>query len=150
MSRKFKPIPWNEFPTSHEVITDTNCLAFALGIKKPMQKKHQYSLIMTQEPIAKTFLKKVKKLGFNPKNFKRIPNIQEEKEKGYVIRVYGFVPDETLDGETFYDFHVIRREPDGKWVHKPGFLFRACEISKIEWEWILKKYGNRFVSFAIR
>lgn len=149
MLKKCKPIPWDKFPTNQRTTDKTNCLAFAIGIKKPKRRKNQYSLIMSSEPIEILFLDKVKELGFDTKQFRRISRSQEEKEKGYIIRVYGFVPEETLNCEVYYDFHVIRREPDGTWVHKSGFYFRPKEISHEDWGLIFEKYGNRFVSFAL-
>ena len=149
MFRKCKPISLEKFPKDQITTDKTNCLAFALGIKKPKRRKNQYSLLIAKEPIEKLFLKKVKELGFNPKQFRSIRRIEEEKEKGYIIRLYGFVPEETLDDGIKYDFHVIRREPNGKWVHKPGFFFEPREILDDDWNLIFDKFGNRFISFAL-
>lgn len=145
--RKFKPISWKEFPKNKKVIEGTNCLAFALGIKNP-KRKHRYVLKMTAEPMETIFLKKVKKLGFNPQIFKQIDQDKEKEKKGYVIRVYGFEPEETEDG-IMYDFHVIRREPNGQWVHKPGFDYLPRKVTERDWRIIFEKFGNKFISFAI-
>ena len=71
MPRKFKPIPLEKFPTEKKVIDKTNCLAFALGLKRP-RRNGKYVLKMTDESMETIFLRKVKELGFNPKNFKKI------------------------------------------------------------------------------
>ena len=149
MFKKFRPIPWNKFPTAKEVIDETNCLAFVLGLKKIKRSKKQYCLEMTADPIETIFLRKVRKLGFNPKKFRIITQEQEKTTNGYIIRLYGFAPEEVIDEGIHYDFHLIRREPNGTWVHKPGFRYRPRKISKDDWEMIFEKFGKRFVSFAV-
>ena len=147
--RKCKPIPLSRFPTDKRTIDRTNCLAFALGIKTPKWRKNQYSLIPSKEKIDEIFLKKVKELGLNPNQFKKINREDEKDVKGYVIRVYGFAPVETIDEGLRYDFHLIRREPDGKWVHKPGFYYRQTEVTYEYWNAIHESFGNEFISFAL-
>lgn len=147
MPRKFKPISWEEFPKNQKVIDGTNCLAFVLGIKNPKRRK-RYVLEMTGEPMETIFLRKVKKLGFDPNNFRKIEPEEERKTKGYIIRVYGFIGEDTDEG-VMHDFHLIRREPDGQWVHKPGFGYKPQKISREYWNAIFEKYGNWFISFAI-
>ncbi len=147
MLQKFKPFPYEEFPKDWKYIDDTNCLAFALGLIDP-HKKDMYLLERTDEPIKNIFLNCVKKLGFNPQNFNPINQEEEKRTEGYIIRIYGFEAVETNIG-ILYDFHVIRREPNGKWVHKPGFGCIPCEITPKDLEEISKRYGKEFVSFAI-
>ena len=150
MPRKFKPIPEQKFPREQKILNGTNCLAFALGIKKIRRKKGKYSLEKTEEPIEITFLKKVKELGFNPRDFKKISSKEEEETPGYIIRVYGFKEKRTRDNKTIYDFHVIRREPNGKWVHKPGFFYPPKKLENMDWYAINLIYGNKYVSFAVK
>lgn len=150
MHKKYIPIPYEAFPREREVVDGTNCLAFVLGIYEPKWgvEREQYNLAIDM-PIEKAFLKKVRELGFDTKSFKRIQTEDEEKVKGYVIRVYDFAKVKLNDGTIAEDFHVIRREPNGKWFHKPGYGFYQRRVSKEDWIIILRHYGNRHVSFAI-
>ncbi len=150
MTKKFTPIPYNLFPNDVETINGTNCLAFALGICKPRYENAEYELDSAKSSIEAAFLEKVQELGFNPKKFRRIREEDEEKVKGYVIRVYDFANIKLADGTTVQDFHVIRREPNGQWVHKPGFGYEPREISIQDWRVIFWRYGISFVSFAIK
>ena len=148
--RKCKPIPIEQFPTDKKTTDYTNCLAFALGIKEPRKRENQYSLTPTKEEIGEIFLKKVKGLGFNPKQFRRITREEERTVGGYVIRVYGFVGEETIDDGIRYDFHLIRRELDGRWVHKPGYYYKPQALTQEYWIAIHERFGNDFVSFELK
>ena len=149
LRKKCRPIPLEEFPTDKKTTDYTNCLAFVLGIKKPRKKDNQYSLIPTKEEIGEIFLKKVRELGFNPKQFRKITREEERIVGGYIIRVYGFAAVETLEDGIRYDFHLIRREPDGRWVHKPGYFYHPKAINQEYWIAICERFGNDFVSFAL-
>ena len=150
MPRKCKPIPYQKFPKKQKIIDGTNCLAFALGIKRAKRKPGEYGLEKTEKPIEITFLEKVKELGFDPKDFTLISKEDESKTQGYIIRLYGFSRMQTDEnGENFYDFHLIRREPNGQWVHKPGFYYQPREVTGEDWYVIFQKFGNRYVSFAV-
>lgn len=150
MHKKYRPIPYEVFPQEREVVDGTNCLAFALGLYEPRwgAERDEYNLEIGML-IDKAFLKKVDELGFDKKKFKRIKTEDEVKVKGYVIRVYDFVNVKLNDGTITADFHVIRREPDGKWFHKPGYGFYQRRVSIEDWIIILRQYSNGFVSFAI-
>jgi len=148
MRKKFKPIPYKLFPKEKKIIDGTNCLAFALGIYKPRREGENYHL-ENNIPIDIAFLKKVKQLGFDQRKFRKIRKEDEIKVKGYIIRVYNFANVALLDGTNTEDFHVIRRERSGLWVHKPGFGYCPRVVSVQDWAIILSMYGNGFVSFAI-
>ena len=150
MHKKYIPIPCEVYPREREVVDGTNCLAFALGLYEPKwgAERDQYNLEIGI-PIEKAFLKKVRELGFNTKNFKRIKTEDEAKCAGYVIRVYDFVNVKLNDGTITEDFHVVRREPSGKWFHKPGYGCYQRRVSIEDWIIILTQYGKRYVSFAI-
>lgn len=150
MHKKYIPIPYEVFPRERKVIDGTNCLAFAMGIYEPKweAERDDYNLEMGI-PIEKAFLKKVRKLGFDTKNFKRIRTEDEANWAGYIIRVYDFVEVKLNDGTTTDDFHVIRREPNEKWFHKPGYGYYQRRVSIEDWIIILRQYGKRYVSFAI-
>lgn len=149
MLGKCKPIPYQEFPITQEIVDKTNCLAFALGINRAKRKNGEFNLEKTEEPIEKVFLKKVKELGFNPRQFKKISKEHEEKTKGYIIRIYGFEKEIGEDQKVYYDFHLIRRELDGQWVHKPGFFYQARPVTKEDWLAIFRKFGVSYISFVL-
>jgi hypothetical protein len=150
MHKKYIPIPYEAFPREREVVDGTNCLAFALGIYEPKwgDEREEYNL-ERGITIKKAFLKKVRELGFDIQNFKRIKTEDEANCAGYVIRVYDFVKVKLNDGTITEDFHVIRREPNGKWFHKPGYGYYQRRVSIEDWIIILRQYGDRFVSFVI-
>ena len=148
MPKKFIPILYDLFPRESAIVDETNCLAFALGISRAARKKENYAL-ETGIPIDKAFIKKVRKLGLDTKKFKKIKTEDEQNVSGYIIRVYDFADVRLTDGTVTKDFHLIRREPNGEWVHKPGFGYPPRKVSKEDWEVILERYGDRFVSFAI-
>ena len=143
--RKFNPIPYEKFMAIKKCRYGTNCLAFALGITRKRQNEKEYSLKQTGETIETIFLRKVKELGFNPNDFVQISPKEESEIHGYIIRVYSL----PTTGD-WIDFHVIRREPDGRWVHKPGYFYLPEEISYWGWYAISQKYGERYVSFAVK
>ena len=150
MLRKCKPIPVSKYPTKEKIVDRTNCLAFALGIKRAKRRNGEFNLDKTHEPIETIFLKKAEKLGFNPKQFTQISRAEEAKTQGYIIRVYGFARDENpSNGTVSYDFHLIRRELDGQWVHKPGFFHKARYVTEEDWGIIYQQFGLQFVSFAL-
>ena len=149
MPKKFIPIPYELFPKKVEVINGTNCLAFALGICAPRRKGEDYALEKTDITIEIAFLNKVRKLGYDTRKFRRICTEDERKVKGYIIRVYDFANVTLSDGTKTEDFHVVRREPNGQWVHKPGFGYYPRRVSMEDWRIIVGRYGNKFVSFAI-
>lgn len=150
MPIKCKPIPYQEFSTKQEIIDNTNCLAFVLGINRVKRKTGEFSLEKTDESIEVTFLKKVEELGFDPQRFKVISHKDEKDTYGYIIRVYGFVRKTNyFKKKTYYDYHLMRREPDGQWVHKPGFYYQARLVTQQDWGAIWLKYGGQFVSFSI-
>ena len=150
MHKKYIPIPYEAFPREREVVDGTNCLAFVLGLYEPKwgAERDEYNLDISM-PIEKAFLKKVRELGFDTKKFKKIKTEDETKVTGYVIRVYDFVNIKLNDGTITEDFHVIRREPNGKWFHKPGYGYYQRRVSIEDWIIILRQYGKRCVSFAM-
>ena len=148
MRKEFTPIPYKLFPIEKEIIDGTNCLAFALGIYKPCEEGEDYNL-QNNIPIDKAFLNKVSKLGFDTKKFRKIRTEDEAKVKGSIIRIYQFSKVTLSDGTNTDDFHVIRREINGLWVHKPGFGYCPRVVSITDWMTIWSIYGNGFVSFAI-
>ena len=151
MPRRFKPIPCQEFPTDEKTLARTNCLAFALGIKTVSKRNRKKYILENQEGSIETiFLKKVKELRFNPKDFKLLRKEEEWSAEGYIIRVYCFRTEMYNGSGTTCKFHVIRREPNGKWVHKPGFFYQPYELTSADWNAIGKQYGSMYISFSVQ
>ena len=111
------PLDFNEWP--EELNKFTNCLSFALGI--PIPDKDYKLFDGPKLQIRKDILKFLKIMNLE---WREIANIQEAKEDEIIIQGYEFwVP---VSGE---DFHVIRRNLNGMWVHKQGW-HRAPKIIK--------------------
>ncbi len=149
MSKKFMPITCEKFSKKKRAVFETNCLAFALGIcKKPKSRRERFELDKVL-PIDIAFLNKVKELGLDPTMFRKISKEEEVTTKGFIIRVYPFAKVAFSNGKVQDDFHVIRREPCGLWVHKPGFGYPPRKVTLTDWLTIFDRYGNKFVSFAV-
>ena len=150
MKKKIRPIPIEEFPN-----VNTNCLGFAIGSTKNINGINYFSL-NHNFTIDEAFIKKIKSLGYT--NIpRRIENLEEAKPNEYVFKVIGFKEkkdyfDSILELKAcrkIFDFHVLRRELDGTWVHKPGWFNPPCSICEEDWAWIYESFGKKFVLFAL-
>ncbi len=147
MAKKIRPIAINEFP-----LVETNCLGFAIGdttaVKESQSKynlDHHYS-------IEEAFIRKLSELGYSTANIRKIENLESAKSNEFVYKVYGFNKSYyKFMGFQFecYDFHVVRRELDNSWVHKPGWKDEPCIIKGNDWPKIEEEFGKNFVLFAL-
>lgn len=140
--KKITPISLAEFPS-----ISTNCIGFSLGICEPVRSSSSKFDLDSTYPIEIAFQKKVKELGYEPP--RQIASVNEAKENEYVLLVFDFTP-YTVNSwgtkVTFADFHVVRRELNGSWVHKPGWKESPCEVNN--WEELFKEFGRKYVLFA--
>ena len=144
----FRAIDVDNYPKE----ISSNCLAFALGQLKSVSSMSELYNLDYLLPIDKAFEKKVEGFGFD--NLRRIHSIKELIENEYGFIVFGFKPYKvTLQiskiSLTYYDFHVIRRELDGTWVHKPGWNANACIMQKTDWKNIYEEFDGKHVLFAM-
>ena len=142
----------------------TNCLAFALGLDYPDPKEHSYygsfgsicsaqhlftrSEIASSDLIQKTFIETCQLLGLNCRH---ISSPNEAQSFEYIIGVFGMYPcmnSVTWRGDPIYqyDFHLVRRNLDGTWVHKPGWYDNP---EKVEWKCLQLLYPERPLYFAV-
>lgn len=142
MSRKFTPVAINLYPESSRL----NCLAFALGITS-----WTYGLSYLEDlniTIEQSFARKIKELGFDTVSLRLVQSLSEVQPDEYVLKVYDFTP---LKDSPFSNFHVVRRELDCTWVHKPGWDGIPCIINtEAEWNDLAKEFGEKFILFAIK
>lgn len=106
-------------------ISKTNCLAFAFGQTKSSKDRWFSEYILDyQDPdgwqfrIEKSFENKVSR-HFNMK-VKEVRQLPNEPDGSIYFILYGWF--------RYGDFHVVRVERDGTWVHKPDGELPACII----------------------
>lgn len=149
MPNFIRPISISDFPAN----AYTNCLGFAVGYTDAMTNVDQFNLD-EHFPIAESFERKLIELGYE-RLPRRIQEVSEAHDGEYVIMVFDFTPYRVKDfflreWVTHMDFHVARREPDGTWVHKPGWKDKPCEIrTEADWEAIFNEFGRKYVLFAL-
>ena len=114
-------LPYDKWPT--ELNARTNCLAFQLGLAIDLGKDYLDlgRLFSTRISVNdhKSFLETYEQL-LTELNFewRRISRPDDANDNEYIFQIYGpFHYDDNL----YYDFHAIRRELDGTWVHKTTF-----------------------------
>lgn len=142
---KFCPISANDYYPE----VRTNCLAFALGLS------HDDDYNLNDElPIAEAFIQAWNRLVGG--EIRQIRSIDEAKPNEYIFKVYDYTPFRQWQPileyyVTYKDFHVVRRELDGTWVHKPGWNEPPTEItSKEDWDELSKEFGSKYVLFAAK
>ena len=142
-TQRITPISPAEFPS-----ISTNCLGFAIGICEPVNKtSYEYDLD-GRLSISEAFTKKVTELGFEVP--RQIDSVEEAKDNEFVLLVFDFTPHTInypfVGHVTYYDYHVVRRELDGTWVHKPGWYKPPCKVTN--WEELVEEFGRKYVLFA--
>jgi len=103
------PLDFNEWP--EELNKSTNCLAFVLGL--PIPDKNYKLFNGSNAPIKEDILEFFKIMHLE---WREITDIQDAENDEIIIQGYEFW--QTLAGE---DFHIVRRNLNGNWVHKPGW-----------------------------
>ncbi len=152
MSKKFAAISPEQYPTKFSSGYGTNCLAFALGITEPVRLHSSMYDLDSCSPIFAAFYKKFSELFGSSESLRQLNSIEEAKKNEYVFMVFDFTSYITKRYGmeiTLYDFHVARRELDGRWVHKPGWSESPCYINQQDWTGIFREFGERYVLFAL-
>lgn len=143
MPRSIQPISIQEFPE-----ISTNCLGFALGLTEPASKRSSVYNLDERFNIADAFKAKLNELGLEIPH--QVDSTDEIQPGEYGIMVLGFkpyvVPNPFVGNLTYYDFHVVRRELDGNWVHKPGWDEPPCIVNN--WKDLHEEFGHEYVLFA--
>lgn len=154
MSKVVKPISIHTFPTN----VHTNCFGFAIGDIESLdslEASKKFNMDNTL-PIAKAVLKKFRELGYELP--RQISTVNEAHSNEIVLKFFDFTAypvktpfmGELDEPEIHWDFHVVRREVDGTWVHKPGWRKPPCAITKAsDWEAIYEEFGRKYVLFAV-
>jgi len=134
------PLDIDDWPC--EVSSRTNCLAFALGLPYPDMHHSLFTIQNYPFSDAKTLLELfLKELNLV---FRKIDSIEEAHIDEYILQVY-----ERKTANSKY-FHVIRRNLDGKWVHKPGWNRGPCEITFWEYFYRTNPKTSISVTFAVK
>ncbi len=151
MAKKICPISIGNFPD-----IETNCFGFAIGnTDNTTEIKKTYNL-NPYMPLADSFLSKLKKLGYT--NLPRkIDRLEDAKTSEYIFMLYGFkwirVRHDSIlgfsHGKKYPDYHILRREPNGIWVHKPGWDKKPRLVSSSDWAYLQRNFGHNYVLFAL-
>lgn len=118
--RFLSPDIWQSLYTGNEA----NCLGFAIGEAECIE------LPWEAISIEDSFRNTVKKYSVK---VRKVDSITAGK---YHFLVYGFYPMPYFDYYSFKtkyrpsDFHIVRIEPDGTWVHKPDAIEPPAVISE--------------------
>lgn len=149
---KFNPISISNYPHFSGKMS-IPCLGFALGEVKPIMKNSSKYNLDDSCSIGEAFLKKISELEIEI-TLRQINSVDEAIDGEYIFMVIGFTKYWQYnfiygDYIPLSDFHVLRRELDGSWVHKPGWDDDPCEIkSQADWDSIFQEFGSKYVLFA--
>lgn len=148
MSKKITPIAISNFPN-----ISTNCLGFAIGNDTPVRESDSLYVLDHHYSIAEAFSKKLMELNYEELPHK-IESVDEAQENEFIIMVFDFtefkIKHPFMGWESHWDYHVVRRELNGTWVHKPGWELPPCEIqTQADWDAIYNEFGNSYVLFAV-
>ena len=138
--KPIKPIGIRKWPVG----VNTNCLGFVLGHEESFERYEERTVCLDNRlEIGEAFITKVK--GFGYKIPRRINGIVEANDDEFVIAVFGFASYQTFKQfrgivEVEDDFHLVRRELDGTWVHKPGWYQSPRVVTEEDEEDIRSKF----------
>ena len=124
-------LPYDKWPA--ELNARTNCLAFQLGLAIDLGKDYLElgKLFNTRTSVddhnafLETYGQLLTRLGFE---WRKILRVDDANIDEYIFQMYGPFH---FDDYPYYNFHAIRRELDGTWVHKTTF---GSYPSIIEWK----------------
>lgn len=145
------PLSISQFPTNIE----TNCFGFAIGRTLKHQEFSSDYVLDSSLPIGKAFIKKLKEFGY--KNLPvEVKNINLVPEGCYVFMAIGFKEKQVQTyslgipfKDRIFDYHIIRREPSGTWVHKPGWGYPPTYIRPEDWNTFKELYGSESAIFYL-
>lgn len=141
--KNFNPLTVKEFNNLNMKDNKANCMLFAFGTFRDKSKSIlDYNLWgFRSTPIKEIVEEAGKKFG-NIK-LRKIISTNEAPENSYII---GFYLKKTNDDYIGYDYHFIRRELDGSWVEKPGWIEPACTANLAD---LRIEYGMDPVLFVV-
>lgn len=150
MPKHINPISVSKFPTN----VHTNCMGFALGCEESLSGFlgiRKFNLDGSF-PIDEAFFRMLREVGYDVP--RQISTIDEAHSNEYILMLLGStkyrIPSLFLsEQELCWNFHVVRRELDGTWVHKPGWERLPCAIcTDADWEAIHSEFGRKYILFA--
>lgn len=132
------PLSCDEWPIN--LNTSTNCLAFALGL--PIANPSIFKISTSPFSKLKDLIEHL--LNVSGLEYRRLNSVKDAEKDEIIIQGYESIFDNT------YCFHVIRRNLDGKWYHKPGFLKGPIPINSFYYMANLYKPENICCIFAVK
>lgn len=117
-------------------IKSTNCFAFAMGLTKPGEI---YDL--PRKDVDDCFIKITaafrQHTAYHGIKLKEVSNLEETTGKVAFI-LFGWY--------AYSNFHVVRKNANGIFEHKPDWIEPAAEVS---WEEIRKEYSEDYYVFVL-
>jgi len=153
MPKYIKPISISDFPAT----VSTNCFGFAIGDTKSYDTTFITPTDFNMDgnfPIAKAFHKTLSFLGYDELP-RQISSLEEAAPNEYVFMIfwngqYLLQIPFSEEREKCWNYHIVRRELDGTWVHKPGWEDKPCQIcTDADWEAIYQEFTRKHVLFAV-
>jgi len=132
------PLGCDEWPL--QLNTSTNCLAFALGL--PIANPSIFKISTSSFSKLSSLLDYL--LSVSGLSYRKLNSVKDADEDEYIIQGYDSIIDNT------YCYHVIRRNLDGKWYHKPGFLKGPIPIDSFYYMASLYKPENICCIYAVK
>lgn len=128
----------------------TNCLAFALGQTEGSENSvfsvynlEHHDRLGNQILISDSFKMSAERFGLKVKEV----NTLEETNGKFAFIVWGWYPvHQVFGGVEYSDFHVLRRNPDGSYEHKPDWYEPATLTTLDE---VLMDYSESFHIFVL-
>ena len=112
----FYPIDVDKYPNIN------NCLAFALGQLKELPSSSADYILDPSLSIPEAFIYKCKEFGIKARIFRDFGKKLADDE--YLMFVYSniFLLAKNGISVPVREFHIVRQEPSGALVHKPGWF----------------------------
>ena len=137
--KPIKPIGIDKWPVG----VKTNCFGFAIGHTESLESWEVFTFDLNHaQEVGVAFESKLRGLGY--KVPRRISKLVEANEDEFVLAVFGFVSYELKlrfrKKMVIGDYHVVRREIGGTWVHKPGWYQSPRVVTKVDEEEIRSKF----------
>jgi len=129
------PINYNKWPI--ELNTCTNCLAFALGLSMADTFYNIYTVRYSPFSKLEDLIEYL--LNISSLEYRKIDSFDEAENDEFIIQA------RKTDTS---NFHVIRRNLDGTWVHKKGWYNAPTQITN--WKYIDSLYPIIAATFAVK
>jgi len=132
-SKPTNMVTTEEFNSTYQDYTQSNCLGFAIGINQTLSLGEK-----SRGTITDFFQEETRKFGLV---VKPVNSIEDLKGKtGFIV--YGYYGVRGFFGIEMKDFHVVRVNPDGTLVHKPDDRNLASSVELLSKKGGIENYNR--------